>query len=75
MGKSDISVDSLWLINKRDQSRKHSNMYHGNFTPKIPYRLVTPNIFSMSFMDIYLRFITHLQLFMTDVIGCVIFNM
>ena len=36
----DINVDSLWLINERDKSGKHSNMYHGNFIPQIPYQLV-----------------------------------
>jgi DNA modification methylase len=36
----DINVDSLWLINERDKSGKHSNVYHGNFIPQIPYQLI-----------------------------------
>lgn len=36
----DINVDSLWLINERDKTGKHSNIYHGNFIPQIPYQLV-----------------------------------
>lgn len=37
---SDINVDSLWLIQKRDSSGKHENNYHGNFVPQIPYQLI-----------------------------------
>lgn len=37
---TDINVDSLWLIDKRDSSGKHANIYHGNFVPQIPYQLV-----------------------------------
>lgn len=37
---SDLNVDSLWLIQKRDSSGKHENNYHGNFVPQIPYQLV-----------------------------------
>lgn len=37
---TDINVDSLWIINKRDSSGKHSNIYHGNFVPQIPYQLI-----------------------------------
>lgn len=37
---SDINVDSLWLIQKRNSSGKHENNYHGNFVPQIPYQLV-----------------------------------
>lgn len=37
---TDINVDSLWLINKRDSSGKHANIYHGNFVPQIPYQLI-----------------------------------
>ena len=33
---TDITTDSLWIINKRDNSGKHSNFYHGNFVPQIP---------------------------------------
>jgi len=36
----DINVDSLWLINERDKRGKHSNKYHGNFIPQIPYQLI-----------------------------------
>lgn len=37
---SDINVDSIWLIQKRDSSGKHENNYHGNFVPQIPYQLI-----------------------------------
>jgi len=37
---SDINVDSLWFIQKRDSFGKHENNYHGNFVPQIPYQLV-----------------------------------
>lgn len=37
---SGINVDSLWLINERDKSGKHKNIYHGNFIPQIPYQLI-----------------------------------
>lgn len=36
----DINTDSLWLINSRDNSGKHSNVYHGNFIPQIPNQLI-----------------------------------
>jgi len=36
----NINVDSLWLINERDKSGKHSNVYHGNFIPQIPNQLI-----------------------------------
>ncbi len=36
----DINVDSLWLIDKRDASGKHANVYHGNFVPQIPNNLI-----------------------------------
>ena len=39
--ESDINVDSLWLIDRRDSSGKHSNIYHGNFIPQIPYQLIS----------------------------------
>lgn len=38
---SKIQTDSLWLINKRDDSGKHSNIYHGNFIPQIPNQLIS----------------------------------
>ncbi|MCK9330507.1 MAG: DNA methyltransferase [Candidatus Cloacimonetes bacterium] len=37
----EINVDTLWLINERDKSGKHSNVYHGNFIPQIPYQLIS----------------------------------
>ena len=37
---TDINVDSLWIIDKRDNSGKHENNYHGNFVPQIPYQLI-----------------------------------
>jgi len=36
----NINVDSLWLINERDKSGKHANIYHGNFIPQIPNQLI-----------------------------------
>ena len=38
--ESDINVDSLWIIEERDKSGKHSNLYHGNFIPQIPNQLI-----------------------------------
>lgn len=35
----DIYTDSLWLIDKRDNSGAHSGAYHGNFVPQIPNQL------------------------------------
>lgn len=37
---SDLNLDSLWLIDKRDSSGKHENNYHGNFIPQIPNQLI-----------------------------------
>lgn len=37
---SRIRTDSLWVINERDKSGKHSNFYHGNFVPQIPNQLI-----------------------------------
>ncbi len=37
---SDINVDSLWIIPKRNSEGKHNNNYHGNFIPQIPYQLI-----------------------------------
>lgn len=34
-----INTDSLWLIDKRDNSGAHSGDYHGNFVPQIPNQL------------------------------------
>jgi DNA modification methylase len=36
----NINVDSLWMINERDKSGKHKNVYHGNFVPQIPNQLI-----------------------------------
>ncbi|MFA5455399.1 MAG: DNA methyltransferase [Sulfurimonas sp.] len=36
----DINTDSLWVINERDKSGKHKNVYHGNFIPQIPNQLI-----------------------------------
>ena len=36
----NINVDSLWLIDERDKSGKHTNVYHGNFIPQIPSQLI-----------------------------------
>ena len=36
----DINTDSLWLIQERDKSGKHKNIYHGNFIPQIPNQLI-----------------------------------
>lgn len=38
--ESEIWTDSLWLINERDKTGKHSNFYHGNFVPQIPRQLI-----------------------------------
>ncbi len=35
----DIYTDSLWIIDKRDNSGVHSAKYHGNFIPQIPNQL------------------------------------
>ena len=36
---NDIKTDSLWIIEKRDNSGAHSGHYHGNFIPQIPHQL------------------------------------
>lgn len=36
----DIYTDSLWIIDKRDNSGAHSGAYHGNFVPQIPNQLL-----------------------------------
>lgn len=36
---SDILTDSLWIIDKRDNSGAHNGDYHGNFVPQIPHQL------------------------------------
>lgn len=35
----DIYTDTLWIIDKRDNSGAHANSYHGNFVPQIPNQL------------------------------------
>lgn len=37
----DIYTDSLWIVNKRDNSGAHDGHYHGNFIPQIPRQLLT----------------------------------
>ena len=39
--ESDIITDDLWLIDSRDKSGKHKNVYHGNFIPQIAYQLIS----------------------------------
>ena len=36
----DIETDSLWIIDKRDNSGKNDGFYHGNFVPQIPRQLI-----------------------------------
>src|SRR3989344_8913004 len=38
--ESEIWTDSLWIIQERDKSGKHSGFYHGNFVPQIPRQLI-----------------------------------
>ena len=38
---SDVFTDSLWIIEKRDNSGAHNGDYHGNFVPQIPHQLFT----------------------------------
>lgn len=35
----EINTDSLWIIDKRDNSGVHNANYHGNFVPQIPNQL------------------------------------
>lgn len=37
---SDIYTDTLWIIDKRDNSDMHSGHYHGNFIPQIPNQML-----------------------------------
>jgi hypothetical protein len=37
----DVWTDSLWQIDRRDNSGAHSGAYHGNFKPQIPRQLLT----------------------------------
>lgn len=37
----EVETDSLWIIDKRDNSGAHVGDYHGNFVPQIPHQLFT----------------------------------
>lgn len=37
---SDIITDSLWIIDRRDNSGVHKAWYHGNFIPQIPRQMI-----------------------------------
>lgn len=37
----DILTDSLWILEKRDDSGVHAGWYWGNFIPQIPHQLMT----------------------------------
>jgi hypothetical protein len=37
---ADVLTDSLWLIERRDNSGVHSAGYWGNFVPQIPYQML-----------------------------------
>lgn len=32
---TDVNTDSLWIIEKRDNTGAHNGDYHGNFVPQI----------------------------------------
>ncbi len=36
----DIITDSLWVLNKRDNSGVHKADYWGNFIPQIPNQMI-----------------------------------
>ena len=36
----EVNTDSLWIIDKRDNSGIHNANYHGNFVPQIPRELM-----------------------------------
>lgn len=36
----EIWTDSLWIIERRDNTGAHSSAYHGNFVPQIPRQLL-----------------------------------
>jgi len=38
--ESEIWTDSLWIIQERDKTGKHSGFYHGNFIPQIPRQFI-----------------------------------
>lgn len=37
---NNIITDSLWIIDKRDNTGNHKGDYHGNFIPQIPNQLI-----------------------------------
>ena len=37
----NLITDSLWIIDKRDNSGSHKGDYHGNFIPQIPNQLIS----------------------------------
>jgi len=39
--ESEIWTDSLWIIDKREKTGKHSGFYHGNFVPQVPKQLIS----------------------------------
>ncbi|MBL0717920.1 MAG: DNA adenine methylase [Alphaproteobacteria bacterium] len=36
----DIETNSLWIIDRRDNTGKHNGSYHGNFIPQIPRQMI-----------------------------------
>ena len=38
--ETDLITDSLWIINERDKSFGHKNVYHVNFIPQIPRQFI-----------------------------------
>lgn len=38
---TEILTDSLWIIDRRDNTGAHSGSYHGNFIPQIPFQLLS----------------------------------
>lgn len=38
--EQSIWTDSLWIINERDKSGKHNNLFHGNFVPQVINQLL-----------------------------------
>ncbi len=38
---TEINTDTLWIIDKRDNSGAHSGDYHGNFVPQIPFQMLS----------------------------------
>ena len=50
---TDIDVDSLWIIDKRDSGGKHSNEYHGNFVPQTISSICGDDLSDCTFCDIF----------------------